>query len=86
MGQDREFTEDEKLIALRTVRDYMGHWKDTEKENLEQDILKRLDSIPRDKEYKDHFESQDLQELERKVEQSLMPKEGEEPLDEDIRT
>ena len=57
MGQDREFTEDEKLLALRTVRDYMEHWKDTEKENLEQDILKRLDSIPKDREYKDHFES-----------------------------
>jgi len=34
MGQDREFTEDEKKLALRTVRDYRDKWEQVEHENL----------------------------------------------------
>jgi hypothetical protein len=41
--------------------------------------------MPRDREYKEQFENQDLQELDRKVEHALVPKEGEEPIDEEVR-
>jgi hypothetical protein len=45
LGQDREFTDEEKKFALRTVRDYIGAWERVEKQNLEQDILCRIEDI-----------------------------------------
>jgi len=45
MGQDREFTEQEKLFALRTARTFRDYWEEIEKKNLEADILKRIDSM-----------------------------------------
>lgn len=59
LGQDREFTEDEKKLALRTVRDYKDAWETIEKQNLEQDILRRIKTIQRDKEYKENHEAID---------------------------
>jgi len=35
MGQDREYSEDEIKMALRTCRDYRDRWEQVEKENLE---------------------------------------------------
>jgi hypothetical protein len=35
MGQDREFTEEEKKFALRTVRDFRDRWEQVEKDNLQ---------------------------------------------------
>lgn len=37
----------------------MNLWSETERANLEQDINRRLESIPRDKEYKEHYDSHD---------------------------
>ena len=45
LGQDREFTDDEKKTALRTIRDYRDRWEEVEKENLLQDIKKRVKNI-----------------------------------------
>jgi hypothetical protein len=85
MGQDREYTEQQIKLALRTVRDYRDRWEQVEKENLEQDILLRIKSIQRDKEYKEHFEAYDNGEMEKLCEEVLLPKEGEEPMDEDTK-
>jgi hypothetical protein len=34
LGQDREFTEEERKTALRTVRDFKDTWERIERENL----------------------------------------------------
>jgi len=85
MGQDREFTEDEKLMALRTVRDFKDRWEQVEKDNLSQDILRRIKNINFDKDYKEHYEAVDQQALERLVDEELVPKEGEDAPDEDTK-
>ena len=85
LGQDREFTQEEKKLALRTVRDYKETWEKIEKSNLEQDILRRIKTIQRDKEYKENHEAIDAQALEKQVEEAFIPKEGEEVLDEDAK-
>jgi hypothetical protein len=59
LGQDREFTDDEKKLALRTVRDYRDRWEQVEKDNLQADILKRIKNLQFDKAYKEHFEQVD---------------------------
>ena len=38
MGQDREFTADEKKFALQTVKQYRDIWEAREKENLKKDV------------------------------------------------
>jgi hypothetical protein len=52
---------------------------------LEQDVFLRIASIEHDAEYKKLREPADNQALEKAVEESVMPREGEEPLDEDTK-
>ena len=85
LGQDREFTPDEIKFAQRTVRDYAAQWELIEKRNLEQDVLQRLVSIQSDLEYKKEREVPDNQELEKKIEEAIAPKEGEDPLEEEAK-
>lgn len=85
MGQDREFTQDEMKFAQRTVRDFAQKWEEIERKNLEQDVQLRLASIASDLEYKQQRELPDHQDLEKKIEESVLPKEGEEPLDEETK-
>ena len=59
MGQDREFTEEEKLFALRTVRDYRDRWEQVERDNLQADIIRRVKNIQFDRDYKEHHEQLD---------------------------
>ena len=72
-------------MALRTVRDYRDKWETVEKTNLEQDILRRIKSITADKEYKEHYENFDHQEMEKQIEEAIVPKEGEEPMDDETK-
>ena len=72
MGQDREFTADEKKFALQTVKQYRDIWEAREKENLKKDVLFKITNSDFDKLYKDHFESQDQQEIEKIIEESVI--------------
>ncbi len=83
MGQDREFTDVELKFALRTVRTYRDRWEQLEKELLSEDINRRLDCAKEDKDYKEHHEQTDLNEIEKDVEDGLAPKEGEEAFTEE---
>jgi hypothetical protein len=56
MGQDREFTDDEKKFALRTIRAYRDRWEEVEKSNLEQDVIKTIKRLQFDKEYKEQYD------------------------------
>lgn len=42
MGKDRKYSEDQKLYALRTVQMFRDRWEKLEKENLESDVLGKL--------------------------------------------
>lgn len=55
MGQDRKFTEDEKLFALRTVQRYRDRWEQSERDNLKSDIAKKVSCIEADKKYKEEY-------------------------------
>lgn len=57
MGKDRKFDEAQKLTALRTVQMFRDRWEALEKENLESDVLKKLERQEYDKVYKEHYES-----------------------------
>ena len=59
MGQDRGFTDEEKKLALRTVRQYKERWEQVEKEKLREDILCTVERMHEDKEYKEHHEALD---------------------------
>lgn len=72
-------------MALRTARDFKDRWEQVEKDNLQQDILRRIKNISLDKEYREQYEQVDAMTLEKQIEDELMPKEGEEPIDEDTR-
>ncbi len=86
MGQDREFTEDEKKFALRTVWEYRDRWESIEQVNLEKDIEQRIGQMDTDKEYKEGHENVDANEMERQIEEAFAPKEGEDPMDDDLKT
>lgn len=86
LGQDREFTQDEMLFAQRTIRDFAKAWEHIEHKNLEQDVLLRLASIEHDLDYKKTKEPVDNADLEKRVEESILPKEGDDPMEEDVKT
>lgn len=85
LGQDREFTDAEKKLALRTVRQYKERWEQVEQENLREDVLSTVARMQEDKEYRELHEALDAQALERQVEEHFLPKEGEDPVDEETR-
>jgi hypothetical protein len=85
MGQDKEFTEEERKIALRTVRTFKDQWEELERVNLENDVRLRIYNRSTDKAYKMTNEDLDHQAMEKKVDESVAVKEGDEPLDDDAK-
>ena len=67
---------------MRTVKTFKERWEQVEKENLKQDILRRIKNIQFDKEYREQHEALDHQALDKQIEEELQPKEGDEPIDE----
>lgn len=51
MGQDRAFTDEQKLFVLDNVLHFSNSWSRIENENLKVDIKNRLESTRKDKEY-----------------------------------
>lgn len=60
MGQDRQYTNREKLFALRTIQDFRDRWEALEVENLRHDVQAKIDRAEIDKVYKEQHEPQDL--------------------------
>lgn len=83
MGQDRKYSEEQKLFALRTVQRYRDRWEQCERDNLKADIEAKIQRMEGLKFYKEHNEAQDLAEIEIKAEQAIQQKEGAEPLTEE---
>jgi len=49
MGQDREFTEDERVYALACVKHYRERWEKVENDQLRRDVEAKIASIQGDK-------------------------------------
>ena len=71
MGQDREFTEEERLYALSCVKHYRDRWEKVENEQLKRDIEYKMVSIRLDKEYQEHFAAKDTAELEKRLKEAV---------------
>ena len=56
MGQDRKYTEQEQLAALRCVQEYRDRWEVLEKENLESDVRAKLHRAESLQTYKEQHE------------------------------
>lgn len=54
MGQDREFTDDERRFALTTVKNFKEIWERTEFENLTRDRNRKIEFMEIDKEFLDN--------------------------------
>jgi beta-glucosidase-like glycosyl hydrolase len=85
MGMDKEFTEEERKIALRTVRTFKDQWEEIERVNMKNDVDLRIHNSTQDKAYKVANEELDHIAMEKKVDESVAIKEGDEPLDEDAK-
>lgn len=83
MGQDRKFSDEEKLFALRTVQRYRDRWEQAERENLKADIARRAAQIEDDRQYKESFLGLDETELEKVGDEACVPKEGQEAMTDD---
>jgi hypothetical protein len=71
MGQDRQFTPDERLFALRTVQRYRDRWEECERDNLKADIESKINKMDMTRSYKEQNEPLDLQELEQRADQAV---------------
>lgn len=71
LGQDREFTNDEKRLVLNTVQSYIRTWEAEERKNLEADRDRKLELLGVDVQQ----EAENLQtvqeQIERKIESAL---------------
>lgn len=87
MGQDRQYTDREKIFTLRAVQEFRDRWEALEVENLRSDVQAKIDRAEHDKIYKEIHEAQDQQEIEKKVEESVAsaPSDGDEPMTDDER-
>ena len=81
MGQDRKFTAEEKLFALRAVQKFRDRWEASERENLKSDIMRRIAQMDADKLYRETCAEADQAELESRVDAVVSAaQEGQEPL------
>lgn len=80
LGQDREFTADQKVTALRTVQEFRDRWEALERENLANDVVARQDRLDSAINYRESNEAQDRGEMDRIVRDAIENvKEQEEP-------
>jgi hypothetical protein len=55
LGQDREFTFEQRRFALETVKNFAAIWEKREQENLVKDRNLRLEMIELDKDYAENI-------------------------------
>ena len=64
---------------------YRDEWVRIENENLKADIERKIDFQEYEKHYKEHFESQDIAQLDKLAEDASVAQDGQEPLTEELR-
>ena len=70
LGQDRKFSEKEREFALKTVKMFQETWEKREKINLEKDVLHKINTSDFDRFYKENFEAQDENEIQKIIEET----------------
>lgn len=76
------------MLALRVVQRFRDRWEDLEKENLKSDVDSKFERQEFDRSYKENFEPQDQNELERVVDDAInnaASAEEDEPLSDEAR-
>ena len=77
LGQDREFTDDQRRFVLRTIQEFRAIWEAKERENLHADIERRLVQLEREHMFIEQGENVKLQEDEEHfVEEELNKREN----------
>lgn len=71
LGQDREFTDDEKRFVLNTTKNFKDIWEKTERENLLKDRNRKLEIIDIDREFLDNDSIKYLEEEDKHVEETI---------------
>ena len=54
LGQDREFTDEQRRFVLETVKNFSSIWERREQENLTKDRNLRLTMAEQDKDYNEN--------------------------------
>ena len=92
MGQDREFTGDERRFVLRTVQTYKKIWEAEQRDNLTRDrderlALSRGESIAQkdDDEEEEKVKPDVMAELEKAIEEKMTQMEEAEPMDDETK-
>ena len=78
-----------KEQILDIVKTYRDTWESLEAANLRSDIAAKFERAEYDKTYKEHFETIDQAEVDKRMEELLLasaPAEGEDPLSENEKT
>lgn len=71
MGQDKKYSEEQRLFALRTVQKFRDRWEVLERENLERDVSEKIDRADVDQAYIANYRELDASELDRIVEDAM---------------
>jgi hypothetical protein len=66
MGQDREFTKEDKDFALNSIKDYKNRWEILENQSLLADVQRYIKSNDKDKETIDPDQAKNMEEEETK--------------------
>lgn len=86
MGQDRQFTQEEKDFALNCVKNYRNTWETLEVKNIEHDVQVQISHQAYDKLYKEHYAGRDEAEMEKVINEAIAAaenvqnQEGDDPL------
>ena len=83
MGQDRQFTEEEKEVVFKAVMHYAKVWQEQERRNLEKDVNKRIEKADEDKTFTDKAKQKFEEISEKWIEQNM--EETEEPKDDQLK-
>jgi len=68
------------------VQKFTAEWQRIEHDNLKADIMRKINNAEFERVHKETHDALDQTELERRAEEAVVPKEGEEPLTEDDRS
>eukprot|EP00347_Sterkiella_histriomuscorum_P009020 403342835 len=83
LGQDRQFTDDERRFALETVLNFKNIWERTEVENLTRDRNRKLEIMELDKEFLDNEAQKLMDEEEKHIDEIINARE--EQMDDELR-
>jgi len=71
MGQDREFSDTERRLAIQTVLNFREIWERTEQENLIRDRNRKIKIMEIDKEFVDSESMKLIEEEDKHIEEHL---------------